>query len=154
MSSRAAAVDLTVDDEDDDIPPASGLSAKKRVPSPDGAPPPSSPPKKARTSIIQGIALAPAPAPAARVAQPPASKPTKKNAPHALLWIATNDWKASELKVLGVYPSKEAAEAKRDQVMAEHDALGQCYGHGDICVGDSCDDEIDLVVRPCEDVQI
>ncbi len=93
--------------------------------------------------------------PAARVAQPPASKPTKKNAPHALLWIATNgNWKASVLKVLGVYPPKEAAEAKRDQVMAKHDDLGQCYGHGDICVGDSCDDEIDLVLRPCEDAQI
>ncbi len=80
----------------------------------------------------------------------------ERPAPRALLWIATNgNWKASELNVLGLYPSKEAAEARRDQVMAKHDALGQCYGHGDICVGDSCcDDEIDLVVRPCEDAQI
>ncbi len=159
MSSKTAAVDLTGDDEDDDIPPASGLSSKKRVPSPNGAPPPPSPSKKAR---IQGFA--PAPAPAARVAPPPppppAPKPAKKGAPHALLWICTHgkgrgkNWKASALKVLGVYASKEAAVAKRDQVMAKHEALRQCYGHGDICVGDNWDDEMDLVVRPCEEVQI
>jgi hypothetical protein len=41
----------------------------------------------------------------------------------------------------GVYASKELAEAKREKIMAEHD----CCGHGDISVGGTWEDEIDLV---------
>ena len=34
--------------------------------------------------------------------------------------------------------------------MSEHD----CYGHGDICVGGTWEDEIDLVIKPVEDYSL
>jgi len=54
------------------------------------------------------------------------------------------------LKVIGVYASKQAAEDKKTQIMSQH----TCCGHGDILVGDSWEDEIDLVVRPVEEVKL
>jgi len=80
-------------------------------------------------------------------------KPTKVKAsqkPHALLWICAagkgrgNAWKQKALKVVGVYGDKAAGEEKKRQVMDQHD----CCGHGDILVGGTWEDEIDLVVRP------
>ena len=60
-------------------------------------------------------------------------------------------WKAKALKVVGVYASKAAAETKKAEIMSRH----TCCGHdGDIVVGDSWEDEIDLVVRPCEEVAL
>jgi hypothetical protein len=44
---------------------------------------------------------------------------------------------------MGVYPSKAAAEEAKKQIMSRH----ECYGHGDICVGGTWEDEIDLVIR-------
>lgn len=81
-----------------------------------------------------------------------ATKVNKKNQPHVLLWICSHGkgqgrtWKQDKLKVLGVFPSKEAAENKKSDVMSQHD----CCGHGDILVGGCWDDEIDLVIRPTE----
>ena len=78
----------------------------------------------------------------------------KKETAHALLWICAagkgqgRQWKAKALKVVGVYASKAAAEKKKEEIMSEN----TCCGHGDIVVGDSWEDEIDLVVRPCEEV--
>jgi hypothetical protein len=86
------------------------------------------------------------------------AKPKAKKAavPHALLWICTHgkgqsrSWKAKSLKVVGVYASKEEAEAKRHRVMSEH----ECHGHGDIIVGDTWEDEIDLVIRPVGEIDL
>lgn len=73
-------------------------------------------------------------------------QPTKAS---VLLWICTHgkgrrkQWRQKDLKVVGIYPTKASAEQGRSQVMQQHD----CYGHGDICVGGTWEDEIDLVVR-------
>lgn len=81
------------------------------------------------------------------VKPPPKKKKTNKG--FALLWICTHGkgqtgvWTKKDLKVLGVYPTKALAQAAKDQVMSQHD----CCGHGDICVGDFEEDEIDLVIR-------
>lgn len=86
------------------------------------------------------------------------AKPKAKKAavPHALLWICTHgkgqsrSWKAKSLKVLGVYASKEEAQAKRHRVMSEH----ECHGHGDIIAGDTWEDEIDLEIRPVGEIDL
>ncbi len=44
---------------------------------------------------------------------------------------------------MGVYPSKAAAEEAKRVLMSRH----ECYGHGDIVVGGTWEDEIDLVIR-------
>jgi len=97
-----------------------------------------------------------APPPVAATAAAAATKkrkPTKVKAsskPHALLWICAagkgrgNTWKQKALKVVGVYSDKAAGEEKKREVMDQHD----CCGHGDILVGRTWEDEIDLVVRP------
>ena len=85
------------------------------------------------------------------------AKPAKKETPHALLWICAagkgqgRAWKAKALKVIGIYKNKAAAEQKKEQLI---DANGGECGHGDIVVGDSWEDEIDLVVRPVEEVSL
>jgi hypothetical protein len=87
----------------------------------------------------------------------PARKPAQKRAntkPHALLWICSagkgqsRTWKQKSLKVIGVYASKDDAERKKAELMNQYD----CCGHGDILVGGTWEDEIDLVVRPIEEV--
>ena len=83
-------------------------------------------------------------------------KTLKASVPHALLWICaagkgqSRSWKASALKVVGVYASKEEAEAKKQRVMDQH----ECCGHGDILVGETWEDEIDLVVRPIGELDL
>ena len=52
------------------------------------------------------------------------------------------------LKVLGVYSTKAEADGAKADLIAKHEALGQAHGHGDICVGDSWEDEISLAVKP------
>jgi hypothetical protein len=85
------------------------------------------------------------------------TKVAKKDTPHVLLWICaagkgqSRAWKQKSLKVVGIYKNKAAAEEKREQVIERYG--GQC-GHGDIVVGDTWEDEIDLVVRPAEEVQL
>jgi hypothetical protein len=56
-------------------------------------------------------------------------------------------WAQSNLKIVGVYSSKEAAEAKKDGMLS-------CYenaGEGDIMVGRTWGGEIDLVVRAADE---
>ena len=53
-------------------------------------------------------------------------------------------WTQKALKIIGVYNSKEEAEKKKREMCSQYP---QC-GHGDIIVGDTWMDEIDLVVRP------
>jgi hypothetical protein len=77
-------------------------------------------------------------------------KVSKKELPHVLIWVCTHGkgqgrtWSQKSLKIIGVYQSKEEAEAKKQAVMEQYD---QC-GHGDITVGGTWEDEINLVVRP------
>ena len=85
-----------------------------------------------------------------------AAAPKKKDKPHVLLWICSHGkgqgrvWTGKSLRVIGVYGSKQQAENKKEELMNKYD----CFGHGDICVGGSCWDEIDLVVRAAEEVNI
>mmetsp|Transcript_7408 Transcript_7408/g.12459 ORF Transcript_7408/g.12459 Transcript_7408/m.12459 type:complete len:132 (+) Transcript_7408:33-428(+) len=85
------------------------------------------------------------------------SKKAKKECPHALLWICGAGkgqgrvWKQKALKVVGIYKSKEAAERKREDVVEQNG--GYC-GHGDIVVGPTWEDEIDLVVRPVGEMDL
>ena len=51
-------------------------------------------------------------------------------------------------KVIGVDGSKEEAEARKDQIIAENG--GRC-GHGDIVVGGGWEDEIDILIRPVDE---
>ena len=53
----------------------------------------------------------------------------------------------SNPKVIGVYRSKEEAERKKEEVMSRYEQVG----YGDILVGGTWDDEIDLLVRPAEE---
>ena len=91
-----------------------------------------------------------------RLRRPPSKKVSKKETPHVLLWICSagkgqgRQWKQKALRVIGVYASKEAAEQKKTDIMDRH----TCCGHGDIVVGDTWEDEIDLVVRPIEEVKL
>jgi len=81
---------------------------------------------------------------------PKVPKVAKKDLPHVLIWVCHNGarqgsgWTNHSLRVVGVYGSKSEAEQKKDAVMNQYE---QC-GHGDILVGGSCWDEIDLVIRP------
>ena len=45
---------------------------------------------------------------------------------------------------------KAAAQTKKEQLMRQYD----CCGHGDILVGDTWEDEIDLVVRPVGEMDV
>jgi hypothetical protein len=83
---------------------------------------------------------------------PKPKKVPKKCLPHALVWVCSHgkgqgrSW-GNKLKIVGVYASKDAAEQKKTQLLTEYDT----HGHGDICVGETWNDEIDLVVKPCEE---
>jgi hypothetical protein len=80
-------------------------------------------------------------------------KVAKKNQPHVLIWVchhgpgARKSWNTKNLKIVGVYSSKEAAEAKKVEVMSRYDNCG----NGDIMVGGTWDDEIDLIVRAADE---
>ena len=176
MASSSEIIDLSLDSV-----PISPASSRKRAAPDDDAPPRvtqqvphpieranvPAPVKYASTvtnPVSNAVATRPAnvPAPARPVgivpaaARPKPNKIAKKDSPHALLWICGagkgqgRQWKQKALKVIGVYSSKEAAERKKDQVMSMYPNCG----HGDISVGDSWEDEIDLVVRPVEEVKL
>ena len=74
------------------------------------------------------------------------SKPTKA---FSLIWICVHgrgqrrNWRKKDLKIVGIYPSKEAAEEAKQNIMDQH----TCCGHGDILTGGMWDDEVDLVIR-------
>lgn len=79
-----------------------------------------------------------------------AGKVAKKELPHVLIWVSHNGtrpgsgWTNKSLRIVGVYGSKVEAENKKNEIIDQHDTAG----YGDILVGDTCWDEIDLVVRP------
>lgn len=98
----------------------------------------------------------PLPAQSTNAPKPPTKKVSKKDNPHALLWICGagrgqgRTWKQKALRVIGIYADKAGAERKKDELMSKYD----CCGHGDIVVGGTWEDEIDLVVRPVEEVKL
>ena len=79
-----------------------------------------------------------------------ATKVAKKELPHVLIWVSHNGtrpgsgWTNKSLRIVGVYGSKVEAENKKNEIIDQHETAG----YGDILVGDTCWDEIDLVVRP------
>lgn len=141
-----------------------------------GTPCPDAMAVNAATAALSPAAIAASP-PTANIAHPPAAtaaplnkrsaaataenKPKrakKSGMPYVLLWICaagkfqSRTWKQKALRVVGVYATKEAANNKRDAIMSQHT---RCGLHGDIVVGDDAwEDEIDLVVRPAEEVDL
>jgi hypothetical protein len=155
-ASRAAPIDLTGGDESsersDAIRSAAGstrvlgsINFQSR--------PLGNPVVKAKHSVTAAVRTAPA-----NTSQPRPAKKAKsvKESPHVLLWICTHGkgqsrtWTKKSLRVIGVYPTKAAAENKKEDLMSQH----ECCGHGDIVVGDCWDDEIDLLVRPVEEMDV
>ena len=69
-----------------------------------------------------------------------------------LIWICTHGkgrrrtWRKQDLKIVGTFATKAGAEDAKQNLMRQYD----CCGHGDILVGDTWDDEIDLVIRETE----
>ena len=86
----------------------------------------------------------------------PKAKPKKKSEkPHVIISIChcphghgVRGWKMKNPKVIGVYGSKEEAEKRKNQIIAENG--GRC-GHGHVVVGGSWEDEIDLFIRPFDE---
>lgn len=85
---------------------------------------------------------------------PKKKKLQKTEQPHCLIWVSVvgrnyapsaRTWRQKDLKIVGVYANKNAAQQAKDALMARH----RCCGHGDIQVGPYCDDDIDLVIREC-----
>ena len=97
-----------------------------------------------------------APAGAAAAKKKKSASAASKTKAHALLWICSagkgqgRAWKKKALRIVGVYKDKAAAEEKKRQIMERH----TCCGHGDILVGGTWEDEIDLVVRPVEEMAL
>ena len=89
------------------------------------------------------------PAAATSASKPPKKKLKKSERPHCIIWVCTHgkgrsrNWTNNSLKLMGVYPTKLAAEQAKQHTMSQR----MCAGHGDIIVGDTCWDEIDLVIR-------
>eukprot|EP01135_Chromosphaera_perkinsii_P012108 Nk52_evm46s2579 gene=Nk52_evmTU46s2579 len=79
-----------------------------------------------------------------------AKKPKKlpvKETPHCVLWIpVVYKGRGTKVKVMGVYPTHAKAMEKKQEIMGQYDNCGK----GDILVGPTIYDEIDLVVKPCE----
>lgn len=154
---------------DDDIPGPSGLkivSGRKR--------PAPTPPTTAATTtatitnlnnndtlggVHSGTIVSPSPAAAAGILNRTTNVGNKKQArvatqtrpskAYCLIWVCTHgkgrrsSWRKKDLKIMGVYPSKADAENAKRHTMSQY----ECCGHGDILVGGTWEDEIDLVIR-------
>jgi hypothetical protein len=73
--------------------------------------------------------------------------PAKKTKAHVLIWHP--HWGSEggkKVKVMGVYSTKEKAMAAKEEIMNRYE---EC-GHGDILVGGTFHDEIDLLIRPAD----
>lgn len=80
--------------------------------------------------------------------QPPKKK-AKPSKAYSLIWVCTHgkgrnrNWRKKDLQIMGTYSSMNEAELAKQKLMSQY----ECCGHGDILVGDTWDDEIDLVIR-------
>ena len=83
-------------------------------------------------------------------------KVAKKDSPHVLLWMVaagkgqSRTWTQKALRVIGIYPSKADAERKKNEITDQH----RCNGYGNLITGPYWEDEIELVIRPVEEVNI
>eukprot|EP00045_Choanoeca_perplexa_P005710 m.47985 g.47985 ORF g.47985 m.47985 type:complete len:136 (-) comp13258_c0_seq2:197-604(-) len=88
-------------------------------------------------------------APTTKSTKPKKAKKKKSDLPHCVIWVCTHGkgqsstWRKKDLNLMGVYPTKAAAEVGRMQLIAQHEE----GGHGDILVGPTWNDEINLVIR-------
>ena len=86
----------------------------------------------------------------------PKKVPKKSDLPHVLLWMTaagkgqSRNWTQKGLRVIGVYASKADAENKKSEITDQH----QCNGYGHLLTGPYWEDEIELVIRPVEEVNI
>ncbi|KAL3926867.1 MAG: hypothetical protein SGBAC_013306 [Bacillariaceae sp.] len=137
MSTAQLAIDLSASDDENDIPPPSGLTTtatNRRT--------------TTTTSKSPTVARTMRKSPTNTAVSPTPRKKAKPSKSFAIIWVCTHGkrgrgWNKKDLKLVGVYASKAAAEEAKRKLMSEHD----CCGHGDICVGGTCWDEIDLVIR-------
>ena len=113
--------------------------------------------KPARVAKSPKVPKAPKPAKVPKAPKPaPVPKVRKDDLPHVLIWVChhgpgqNGKWTQNSLRIVGVYGSKAGAEGKKRILMSQH----ECCGHGDILVGDSWSDEIDLIVRPAGEVDM
>jgi hypothetical protein len=131
LQTNANIVNL-FDDGDDSIPGPSSLTYRA-----------------ATVSATKRPAMVPAVVPAS-AKQPAMKKPKKPSKGFALIWVAHNGrgnrsqtWRQKDLRVVGIYSTKASAEEAKERLMEQHEQAG----YGDILVGGTWDDEIDLVVR-------
>ncbi|GAX13646.1 hypothetical protein FisN_14Lh342 [Fistulifera solaris] len=143
----ASVINLLASDDEDDLPTSSGLRYNPSTTT--TARPAASTtatPTVAATRTASALSTV---TPATKTTAPPKKKQKTSTKAYAVLWVCThgkgrsNTWRKKDLQVMGVYSSKVAAEEAKKQIMSRHD----CYGHGDICVGGTWEDEIDLVIR-------
>ena len=125
-----------IDDDDNfSIPEGSGLKRKKTTVA------------SSSTTTPSAAAKRPTVTPVAKAK--PAKKAKKNQKCYALIWVGTNgkgrskNWRQKDLKIVGVYGSKALAESSKKNVMSQYENCG----YGDILIGDSWDDEVDLVIR-------
>ena len=97
------------------------------------------PPAAEARSLASKRAASPAQPVAAKKAKPPTMG-------YALVLIPYTCKGGERLEVLGVHATRrEAVEARRER-LKHYEGLGQCYGRGDVCVGDDDADEMKLKV--------
>mmetsp|Transcript_29285 Transcript_29285/g.53714 ORF Transcript_29285/g.53714 Transcript_29285/m.53714 type:complete len:159 (+) Transcript_29285:193-669(+) len=87
---------------------------------------------------------------ATKATKQPPKKKAKPSTAYSLIWICSHGkgpyrktWSKKGLQIVGIYATKGAAEEARRQVMSRH----ECHGNGDILVGCTWKDEIDLIIR-------
>ena len=116
--------------------------------------------RKSSESKVEDMVDLTASASTAPTTTPSIQPPKKKKVvvqPHVLIWVCHHGpnnrgkWNGNNLKVIGVYATKEAAEAKKRQMI---DQYGNRGGYGDLLVGDTCWDEIDLEIRKAGECDI
>mmetsp|Transcript_2354 Transcript_2354/g.5393 ORF Transcript_2354/g.5393 Transcript_2354/m.5393 type:complete len:143 (-) Transcript_2354:225-653(-) len=136
MSSAEFAIDLSVSDDENDIPPSSGLATSNSTRRP------------TTTAAETSVAGTTRRASSNTAVSPTPRKKAKPSKSFVLIWVCTHGtggqgWHEGNPELVGVYASKAAAEEAKRKVMSEH----ECAGHGDICVGCTWEDEIDLLIR-------
>ncbi|CAJ1952362.1 unnamed protein product [Cylindrotheca closterium] len=143
MSTAQFAIDLSVSDDENDISPSSGLTTFNPSRKPDTTA------TNVTTNTSQELAGTIRRTSDNTAVSPTPRKKAKPSTSFALIWVCTHGngrrtgWRKKDLKLVGIYASKAAAEEAKRKVMSEHERAG----HGDICVGDTWEDEIDLLIR-------